>query len=99
VGLFLFPGHHTGSENEAGSSKNIEAGSCTEMVYERSECRKHNTQYLYFLFTNIDVNGEEKPQYLLSTRVLAADSMRANKCRRYLETTHAECVGKHLLFP
>jgi hypothetical protein len=38
---------------------------------------------------------EERPHCLLCTKILTADSMKADKLMRHLVTTvHAECVGK-----
>jgi hypothetical protein len=39
-----------------------------------------------FGFTGIDVDGEERPQYLLGMKILAADSMKPNKVKRNHET-------------
>jgi hypothetical protein len=42
----------------------------------------------------IDINGEERPQYLLCMKILAADSMKPCKFKMHLETLHEQCVGK-----
>jgi hypothetical protein len=87
------------TDNEAASSKNNEASSSTEPVREKPEGRKYDTNYLFRGFTDIDVDGEERPQYLLCMKVLAVENMNPNKLKRHLvETVHAVYGGKHLTF-
>jgi len=56
--------------------------------------KKYDTKYLSFGFTYINVDGKERPQCLLCIKILAADSMKPNKLKWYLQTVHAGCVGK-----
>jgi hypothetical protein len=62
--------------------------------YVKTKCRKHNTKYPSYGFTNICVIGEEWPKCLLCKRILAVDSMKPNKLKRHGETMHAACVRK-----
>jgi len=54
-------------DNEAGSSRDNEDCSDWEIVCRKHKCRKYNTKYLSFGFTNIDVNGEERPTVFVWT--------------------------------
>jgi hypothetical protein len=47
-----------------------------------------------FGFTN-NVDGEERPQCILCTKILAADSMKLDKLKRHIETVHPEYDGKN----
>jgi hypothetical protein len=58
------------------------------------KCRKYDTKYFPFGFTNTDVDGEEGLRCLFRRTILAVDSMKPNKLKRYFKIVHAECVGK-----
>jgi hypothetical protein len=49
-------------------------------------------------FANIDVDGGERPQFLLCMNIFAADSMKPNEFKRRLQTVDAEYVGKRTEF-
>jgi hypothetical protein len=50
-------------------------------------------QNMTFGFTNIHVDGGERPHYLLCMNILTADSKRPNK--RHQERLSAKCVEKN----
>jgi hypothetical protein len=56
--------------------------------------RKYDDSYLDFGFTSAEVNGEERPQCVLCTKVLASDCMLPSKLKCHLETTHPSVVSK-----
>jgi len=64
------------------------------MVYKKSACIIYDTKYLSFGFTNIDVDGDERSQFLPCMKIFTADSMKPKKLKRHLETMNAESVGK-----
>ena len=51
-------------------------------------------QYLDFGFTFVLQNGEEKPQCVICSKVLASESMLPNKLKRHLKTSHPQFVDK-----
>ena len=55
---------------------------------------KYSDSYLDFGFTFILRNGEEKPQCVICSKVLASDSMLPNKLKRHLKTSHPQFVDK-----
>lgn len=60
--------------------------------------RKYDDSYLGLGFTVATVAAEERPLCVLCLNPLAADSMRPNKLRRHLETTHPSHTNKPLEF-
>ena len=60
--------------------------------------RKYDEGYLALGFTAAVVGAEERPLCVLCLKPLAADSMRPNKLRRHLETTHPSHINKPLDF-
>jgi hypothetical protein len=67
----------------------MEANSSRETARNKPECRKCSTKYLSFGFTDIDVDGEERPRCLRCMKTLAVESMKPNKLKRNDETVHA----------
>ncbi|KAE8298233.1 Zinc finger MYM-type protein 6 [Larimichthys crocea] len=67
---------------------------------EKTRCpkRKYDEAYLALGFTAVEVGDEQRPLCVLCLRQLAADSMRANKLRRHLETSHPTHIDKPLDF-
>ncbi|GFY19400.1 zinc finger BED domain-containing protein 5 [Trichonephila clavipes] len=59
--------------------------------------RKYSHEYLNFGFTITEVNGEEKPLCVISSKILAADSVKPNKLKRHFETLHAICKKPHTI--
>lgn len=74
-----------------------ENGCCRER-YRWQPKRKYDEAYLALGFTVGVVGAEERPMCVLCLKPLAADSMRHNKLRRHLETTHPNHVNKPLKF-
>ncbi|XP_049322931.1 zinc finger BED domain-containing protein 5-like [Astyanax mexicanus] len=67
----------------------------------QSKCqpkRRYDEAYLAFGFTVAEVGDEERPMCVLCLRQLAADSMRPNKLRRHLETSHPAHADKPINF-
>jgi hypothetical protein len=60
---------------------------------------QYDTEYLSFGFTNIDVDGEERPQYLLCMKILVVDSIKLDKLKCILKQCMLNMFGKHLNFP
>jgi hypothetical protein len=56
----------------------------------------YDDSYLDFGFTSTEVDGEERPQYVLCRKVLASESMLPSKLKRHLETIHPSVVSKSL---
>jgi hypothetical protein len=56
--------------------------------------RKYDDSYLDFCFTSTEVDGKERPQYLLCMKVLESECMLPNMLKRHLETTHTSVVSK-----
>jgi hypothetical protein len=56
--------------------------------------RKYDDSYLGFGCTSKEVVGEERPQCVLSMKVLASECMLPSKLKRHLETTHPSVVSK-----
>jgi hypothetical protein len=56
--------------------------------------KNYDAKYLSSGLTYIVVGEEERTQFSLCMRVLAAASKKSNKLKSYLETLHPECAGK-----
>jgi hypothetical protein len=56
--------------------------------------RKYDDSYSDFGFTSTEVVGEERPQCVLSKKVLVSECMLPSKLKRHLETTHPSVVSK-----
>jgi len=58
--------------------------------------RKYDLSYLSLGFTNIVIDGKEKPICLICMTVLSAESMRPGKLKRHLTAMHPDYVDKHI---
>jgi hypothetical protein len=56
--------------------------------------RKYDDSYFGFGFTSTEVDGEERPQYVLCMKVLASEFMLPSKLKCHLEITHPSVVSK-----
>jgi hypothetical protein len=56
--------------------------------------RKYDDSYLDFDFTSKEVDDEEKPQCVLSMKVLASECTLPSKLKRHLETSHPSVISK-----
>jgi hypothetical protein len=56
--------------------------------------QKIRHKYLYFEFTDIDIDGEQLTQCLIRTKILVTYSMKPNELQKH----RAQCVGKTLDF-
>jgi len=65
-----------------------------EKRYVKFLNEKNCVKYLSFGYTDIDVDGEERPQCLLCMDISIAARMKRNKLKGHLETVNANCVGK-----
>jgi hypothetical protein len=74
-------------ENKEGTS------STSGKSVKRRKNRKYDC-YFDFGFTSTEVDGEERPQCVLCTKVLASECMLPNKLKRHLEITHPSVVSK-----
>lgn len=59
---------------------------------------RYDVSYLKFGFTLIKSNGEEKPQCVLCSEVLASTSLKPSKLRRHFETKHPSAINKDVDF-
>ena len=64
----------------------------------KKNSHKYSDSYLDFGFTFILRNGEEKPQCVLCSKVLASERMLPNQLKRYLKTSHPQFVDKPRVF-
>ena len=55
---------------------------------------KYSGSYLDCEFTFIFQNGEQKPQCVICSKVLASERMLPNKLKRQLKTSHPQFVDK-----
>ena len=60
----------------------------------KKKSRRYNDSYLDFEFTFILLNGEEKPQYVICSKVLASENILPNKLKRHLASSHPQFVNK-----
>ena len=60
----------------------------------KKKSRRYNDSYLDFGFTFVLLNGEEKPQCVICSKVLASESMLPNKLKRHLGSSHPQFVNK-----
>ena len=60
----------------------------------KKKSRKYSDSYLDFGFTLILQNGEEKPQSVICSKILASESMLPNKLKSHLKTSHSQFVYK-----
>ena len=60
----------------------------------KKKFHEYSDSYLDFGFTFILRNGEEKPQCVICSKVLASESMLPNKLKRHLKTSHPQFVDK-----
>lgn len=69
-----------------------------EGTTKKTKTRKYNSAYLSLGFTSIIIDDEEKPQCLICTKILAADSLKPSKLKRHVETKHPEFENKTVDF-
>ena len=60
----------------------------------RKKCRKYDASYITFGFTSQYRNGEECPQCVICSKLLANESMLPNKLKRHLSSAHPSLVEK-----
>jgi hypothetical protein len=82
------------NSNKRNSADEESMSSTSGATVKKRQCRKYDDSSLEFGFTSTEVNGEERPQYLLCMKVLAADYMLPSKLKRHLEANHHSMVGK-----
>ena len=59
---------------------------------------RYDDSYLKLGFTVIKSSGEDKPQCVLCSEVLASTSLKPSKLKRHLETKHPSSVNKDVDF-
>ena len=72
----------------------VKRKSAIEYDKPKKKSHKYSDSYLDFGFTFIFRNGEEKPQYVICSKVLASESMLPNKLKCHLKTSHPQFVDK-----
>lgn len=60
----------------------------------KPKCRKYDNSYLQFGFTEL----ENKPQCVICSEVLSAESMKPSKMKRHLDTKHLALKNKPVEF-
>lgn len=70
----------------------------TSLAATKPKSRKYDESYISLGFTSNVVGGEERPVCVLCLKTLAVASMKPNKMKRHLETTHPNDVNKPLDF-
>ena len=68
--------------------------SAIEDYKPKKKSLKYSDSYLDFGFTFILQNGEEKPQCVICSKVLARESTLPKKLKRHLKTSHPQFVDK-----
>jgi hypothetical protein len=63
---------------------------------EKKGVRKYQTDFLMFGFTCKFVNGEERPQCVVCSEVLANNSFNARHLRKHFSTKHESLANKPL---
>uniref|UniRef100_A0A674NBR8 Uncharacterized protein n=1 Tax=Takifugu rubripes TaxID=31033 RepID=A0A674NBR8_TAKRU len=97
-------GGHTPVQLVAAQSENQTASQMPQAMQpsqqrkRRVKVRKSDEAYLSLGFTSTMIGQEERPQWVVCLKVVAADSLKPNKMKRHLETHHPEYVNKHLDF-
>jgi hypothetical protein len=83
------------NSNKCCESENKEGASSTSgKSVKKRKNRKYDDSYSDFGFTSTEFDGEERPQCVLSMKVLASGCMLPSKLKRHLETTHPSEVSK-----
>lgn len=77
--------HQWDSLHTSSASKNM--NKIEHPAKSKAKKRKYRESYLALGFTTTMVGNEERPQRAVYPKILAADSLKANKIRRHLETT------------
>lgn len=65
---------------------------------KKQKYRKNDSSCLDFGFTLVDVNNEERPQFVLWLKILAPESIVVSKLKLYHETTHPTMAENHANF-
>ena len=63
-----------------------------------AKTRRFDDAFVGLGFTSVMVGAEERPQCLLCLKVLAVESLKPNKLKLHLETTHPEHKTSRLIF-
>ena len=58
----------------------------------------YKKKFLQYGFTNIIVDGIEKPQFVLCMQVLSNEALKESKLRRHFETKHPSHIFKTISF-
>ncbi|XP_059372832.1 zinc finger BED domain-containing protein 5-like [Carassius carassius] len=72
--------------------------SSPNVATSKAKTRKYDEAYLALGFTSTTVGKEERPQCVVCLKILACDSLKPNKLKRHLETTHPEHKDKPVEF-
>ncbi|XP_055543290.1 protein FAM200C-like [Wyeomyia smithii] len=60
--------------------------------------RQNSEDYIKYGFTDLTINGINKPQCVLCNVVLSVEAMKPSKLKRHLVTHHAEHSAKDMSF-
>jgi hypothetical protein len=77
---------------------NISVGSGTAGKFSSRKKIKYQETFLEHGFTYSTVDGEQRPQCLICSELLANDSMKPVKLKRHMDTKHAEFKNKPIAF-
>jgi hypothetical protein len=82
-------------DNVSSVNSELATGTLSPVSNSKStKLRRYDENYLSLGFTKTNINSEKRPQCVVSLIILSSDSMKPNKLKRHLETTHAELVNK-----
>lgn len=59
-----------------------------------SKKRKYDGKYLQYGFSFVTINGDDRPQCVICSKVLANDSMKPTKLKQHLDNVHPQHKDK-----
>jgi hypothetical protein len=77
---------------------NISVGSGRPGKFSSRKKRKYQETFLEHGFTYSTIDGEQRPQCLICSEILANNSMKPVKLKRHMATKHAKFKNKPIAF-
>jgi hypothetical protein len=84
----------TTSATSTREESHISARSVRAGKFSCGKKRKYQETYLEYGFTYSTIDGEQRPQCCICSKILANDSMKPVKLKRHMATRHAEFKNK-----
>jgi hypothetical protein len=88
----------TTSATSTREESNISVGRGRAGKFSSRKKRKYQETFLEHGFTYSTIDGEQRPQCLICSEILANDSMKPVKFERHMATKHAEFKSKPIAF-